>query len=424
VTLSPKLPDAGTREAIVIGAGIVGICAALALQDKGFTVSVIDRDGPAEGASHGNAGVISPWSCVPQSLPGIWKSVPKWLLAHQGPLAVRWAYAPRLLPWLVKFFQAGALQRLPAIADAMLAVNRPSVDLYRQLLAGTGEESLVQSCLYLHVYRAVDGADTDGLPWRLRRERGVPFEIVRNGAIQELEPEISPAFKSALLVKQQGRTVNPGRLGKVLAAKAEARGAHFLRGRVTRIVPCPDGGYRIDTDQGRHVTKTVVLAAGAWSVRLLSALGVRVPLEAERGYHLVFTDPGLTLNHSVLDADRKFVTSSMEMGVRSAGTAEFAGLDAPPDYRRARIFANHTKALLPNLNTASSEEWMGVRPASPDSVPYIGPVPGHPRIFCGFGHGHLGLTGAPMTGRMLAALVAGEPLNVDMTPYRLDRFHG
>ncbi len=424
MTLSPKLPDPGTREAIVIGAGIVGICAALALQDKGFTVSVIDRDGPAEGTSAGNAGVISPWACVPQSLPGIWKNVPKWLLDPEGPLAVRWAYAPRLLPWLVKFFQAGALQRLPAIADAMLAVNRPSVDLYRQLLAGTGEESLVRGCLYLHVYRAVDGADTDGLPWRLRRERSVPFEIVRNGAIQELEPEISPAFKSALLVKQQGRTVNPGRLGQVLAAKAEARGARFLRARVTGIVPGPDGDYRIDTDQGRHVTKTVVLAAGAWSVRLLSALGVRVPLEAERGYHLVFTDPGLTLNHSILDADRKFVTSSMEMGVRSAGTAEFAGLDAAPDYRRARIFANHTKALLPNLNTASSEEWMGIRPASPDSVPYIGPVPGHPRIFCGFGHGHLGLTGAPMTGRMLAALVTEERLNTDMTPYRLDRFGG
>lgn len=139
MTLSPKLPDPDARDAIVVGAGIVGVCAALALQDKGFKVSVIDRDGPAEGASYGNAGVISPWSCVPQSLPGVWKSVPKWLLDPEGPLAVRWAYAPRLLPWLSKFFRAGALSRLPAIADAMLAVNRPSIDLYRQLLAGTGE---------------------------------------------------------------------------------------------------------------------------------------------------------------------------------------------------------------------------------------------------------------------------------------------
>jgi len=424
VTLSPKLPDPEAREAIVVGAGIVGICAALALQDKGFQVSVIDRDGAAEGASYGNAGVISPWSCVPQSLPGIWKQAPKWLLDPEGPLAVRWSYAPRLSPWLLKFLQAGALRRLPAIADAMLAINRSSVDLYRQLLAGTGEEALVRDCLYLHVYRAVDGADHDALPWRLRRERSVPFEVLKNGEVQELEPEISAEFKSAVVVKQEGRAVNPGRLGKVLAAKAETRGARFLRGRVRRIVPGPDGGYRIDSDRGCHATKTVILAAGAWSVRLLSALGVRVPLEAERGYHLIFTDPGLSLSHSILDADRKFVTSSMEMGVRSAGTAEFAGLDAAPNYRRARVFMRHTKALLPKLNTDACEEWMGARPSSPDSIPYIGPVPGHPGIFCGFGHGHLGLTGAPMTGRMLAALVAGEALNMDMTAYRLDRFSG
>ena len=132
------MPEADTRKVVVVGAGIVGVCTALALQEKGFSVSVIDRDGPTEGASYGNAGVISPWSCVPQSLPGLWKSVPKWLMDPEGPLSVRWSYAPRVIPWLVKFIKAGSLQRLPSIADAMLAVNAPSVALYRQLLAGTG----------------------------------------------------------------------------------------------------------------------------------------------------------------------------------------------------------------------------------------------------------------------------------------------
>ncbi|MHA1165770.1 MAG: NAD(P)/FAD-dependent oxidoreductase, partial [Alphaproteobacteria bacterium] len=176
--------------------------------------------------------------------------------------------------------------------------------------------------------------------------------------------------------------------------------------------------------RGSHTTKTVVLAAGAWSARLLEPLGVHVPLEAERGYHLVFKDPGLSLTHSIMDAERKFVTSSMEMGVRSAGTVEFAGLDAAPDYARARVFERHSKELLPNLNTEVTEEWMGVRPSLPDTLPVIGAVPGHPRIICAFGHGHLGLTGAPMTGRMVTALVADEPLNMDMTPYRFDRFSG
>jgi D-amino-acid dehydrogenase len=417
------MPDAESKEAIVIGAGIIGICAALALQEKGFAVSVIDRDGAAEGTSIGNAGVISPWSCVPQSLPGLWKKVPGWLLDPEGPLALRWSYVPRLTPWLLKFLRAGALDRLPAIADAMVTVNRPSLDMYHRLLAGTGAEDLVQDCLYLHVYRDVNGADPDDLPWRLRRERGVPLQVLRNGEVREVEPELSPEIKSAMVVKQQGRTVNPGRLGKVLAAKAEAQGARFLRGRVERIAPETGGGYRIDTDQGSHAAKTVVLAAGAWSARLLTALGVRLPLEAERGYHLVFKDPGLSLTHSIMDTERKFVISSMEMGVRSAGTAEFAGLDAAPNYRRARVFKRHSKELLPNLNTDSPEEWMGVRPATPDSVPFIGPVPGHQNMYAAFGHGHLGLTGAPMTGRMVAALAANEPLNVNMEPFRLDRFN-
>ena len=357
-------------------------------------------------------------------MPGLWKSVPKWLLDPAGPLTVRWSYMPRMLPWLGKFLGAGAPGRLPAIADAMLAVNRPSLDLYHQLLAGSGDEALVKDCYYLHVSRHDGGADPNDLAWRLRRERGVPFEALSGDQVREIEPALSPDIKSAIMIRQQGRTLNPGRLGKVLAAKAQAMGVRFPLAEVRGIVPLPDGGYRIDIEGGSHAAGTVVLAAGAWSARLLGPLGVRVPLEAERGYHLIFKDPGITLTHSIMDADNKFVTSSMEMGVRSAGTAEFAGIDAAPDYRRAQVFVGHSKSLLPALNTEETVEWMGRRPSPPDSVPYIGEVPGYPRLFHGFGHGHLGLTGAPMTGRMVAALATEEPLNIDMKPYRLDRFGG
>ena len=413
-----------SKDAIVIGAGIVGICTALALVEKGFSVKVIDRVGPAEATSHGNAGVVSPWSCVPQSMPGLWKSVPKWLLDPEGPLNVRWGYLPRMLPWLGKFLGAGAAERLPAIADAMLAVNRPSLDMYHQLLAGTGEEGLVRDCYYLHVSRTMEGADTNSFAWRLRRDRDVPFEAISGDEVREIEPELSPDIKAAVLIRQQGRTVNPGRLGKVLATKAEAMGVAFPLAEVVGITPLEGGGYRVETKGEGYEAGTVVLAAGVWSARLLEPLGVKVSLEAERGYHLIFKDPGVTLTNSIMDADNKFVTSSMEMGVRSAGTAEFAGIDAAPNYQRAKVFAKHTKGLLPNLNTEPTEEWMGRRPSPPDSVPYIGEVPGYPRLFHGFGHGHLGLTGAPMTGRMVAALASGEPLNVDMTPYRIDRFGG
>ena len=410
----------GDTDVVVIGAGIVGTCSALMLCERGRRVTLIDRDEPSAATSFGNAGVISPWACVPQSMPGMLAKVPRWLLDPDGPLHIRARYLPTLLPWLLKFLKAGRPARVASIADAMLTVNRPGLELYRQLLDGTGETGLVLDSCYLHVSRlpAVDG----GLAWRLRSERGVPVRELTGDEAREIEPELSPAIRSARMISDQGRTVNPGRLGQVLARKAAAAGVRIERTAVNAIRPLPDGGYLLETADGQRQAPVVVVTAGVWSRRLLAPLGIRVPLEAERGYHLVFTDPGITLSNSVMDADNMFVASSMEAGVRAAGTAEFAGIDAPPDYRRARVFARHCRSLFPGLRTDETAEWMGRRPATPDSLPCIGEVPGYPGLFCGFGHGHLGLTGAPMTGRMIAALVVGERLNIDMAPYRLDRF--
>ena len=412
----------GLEKVIVVGAGAVGVCAALALAEKDLKVTVLDPLGPSEATSHGNAGVISPWSCVPQAMPGLWREVPKWLFDPEGPLSIRWSYLPQLTPWLIKFLKSGDPERLPAIADAMFAVNRPNLDLYHQYLKGSGNEDLVKDCFYLHVSRNAGPANPDTLAWRLRRERGVPFQVMSGDEVRELEPELSLDIKSAIVIREQGRTINPQRLGKVLGEKARSMGVEFEHCSVKRIVPLEGGRYRLETDGAPADADCVVLCAGVWSAQLLKPLGVKVALEAERGYHLIFKDPGIDLSHSVMDMEGKFVASSMEAGVRSAGTAEFAGIDAPPDYRRARIFERLTKRLFPNLRTEETEEWMGRRPSPPDSVPYIGEVPGYPRLFHGFGHAHLGLTGAPMTGRMIAAIATKEPLNIDMAPYRIDRF--
>ena len=415
--------DKQNNKVLVLGAGIVGICNALALREKGFEVTLIDKNEPSDATSYGNAGVISPWACIPQSMPGLWKKVPKWLLDPSGPLSIRWSYLPQMAPWLVEFLKSGHPKRLPAISDAMLTLNRPNLDLYKQLLQGTGEDGLIKDCYYLYVSRNPSGINLTSLEWKLREERGVPFEQISGNEARDLEPDLSPDIQSAAIIKSQGRTLNPGRLGKVLAAKAIGLGVSFLKAEITKVTPNEPNGYDVLTDQGTQNANSVVLTAGVWSANLLKKLGVRVSLEAERGYHLVFKEPGVTLTNSVLDSDNKFVSSSMEMGMRSAGTAEFAGIDAPPDYRRAHVFKKHAKSLFPKLNTNSVDEWMGRRPSPPDSVPYIGEVPGFPRLFYGFGHGHLGLTGAPMTARMIAALVSNEPLNIDMTPYRLDRFN-
>ncbi|MDH3475683.1 MAG: FAD-binding oxidoreductase [Rhodospirillales bacterium] len=409
-------------EVTVVGAGIVGICCTLSLLEKGVAVRLVDRAGAAEGASSGNAGVVSPWSCVPQSLPGLWPSIPKWLLDPEGPVSIRWPYLPRVLPWAAKFLRAGRSDRIAAIAEAMDALNRPNVDLYRHHLAGTGHEGLLRDSWYIHAYRDADGADLRDIAWRLRQERGAPIELVDGATLREVEPALSSDYKAAVLIKDQARALAPGRIGKVLAEKAKAMGAEILQEAVRRLVPGDAGSWRVETDHGAFETGKLIVAAGAWSSDLLKPLGVRLPLEPERGYHLVFRNPGVTLSHSVMDVHRKFVVSSMEMGLRSAGTAEFAGLDAAPDYRRARIFERLTKRMLPDLDTRDTEEWMGVRPSFPDSLPCIGEVPGHPNLYAAFGHSHYGFGMAPNTGRIVADLVTGGGTSIDIGPYRVGRF--
>jgi D-amino-acid dehydrogenase len=409
--------------ATIVGSGIVGICAALSLLEKGFTVEIIDRDKPAEGASHGNAGVISPWTCVPQSLPGLWASIPKWLLDAEGPASIRWGYLLPLLPWALRFLRAGKAHRLQAISDAMHVLNRPNVDLYRHHLKGTGAEHLLSPSTYVHVYRNPAEADLDSLVWRMRQDRGVPLQLLDAGELHEIEPALADDCRAAVLIKDQARATDPGALGKALAEKALSMGATFRQTSVATISSRPGDRWTLHTDIGELNAEKLVIAAGAWSARLLAPLGIRLPLEAERGYHLVFRDCNVTLNNSVMDTDRKFVVSSMLAGLRCAGTAEFAGLDAAPDYRRATVFERLVKRLIPKIEINETVEWMGSRPSFPDSLPVIGQVPGPANLFAAFGHSHYGLGMAPHTGRIVAALLAGEPAAVDLGPYRIDRFH-
>ena len=411
-----------SKDVTIVGAGAVGIASALSLLETGLTVELIDRDPPASGASHGNAGVISPWTCVPQSLPGIWRSVPKWLLDSEGPLAVRWSHLPSFLPWAIRFIRDGQAHRLPAIADAMNVLNRPNVDLYRHHLKGTGGEDLIRDSCYVHVYRNPEAIDLRQLAWRMRADRGVPLQVVDANELREIEPALSHEFRGAVLIKDQARSIDPGGVWRTLADKAQSMGAVIHRKTVQQLTPLNDGSWKIETAGEAMTTRRVVIAAGAWSARLLKPLGISVPLEAERGYHLVLRDPGVTVNNSIMDTERKFVSSSMATGVRCAGTAEFAGLDAPPDYRRARVFKAFAKRLFPNINTQYTDEWMGARPSFPDSLPCIGPVPGFQGLYVAFGHSHYGFGMAPATGRIVANIVRGLDPNIDLRPYSIERF--
>jgi D-amino-acid dehydrogenase len=354
-------------------------------------------------------------------MPGTLAKVPRWLFDPEGPLSIRTAYLPRLAPWLLRFLRAGQASRIPAIADALMAVNGPTVTLYKQLAKEAGAPDLVRECDHLQVSRDPKFVNLDDVGWRLRRDRGATLTPLTGDEIREIEPEIAPAYKSGVLVGSQGYTTNPERLVKVLADYFQRLGGVLHQSEVRRLRPGPSD-VRLETDTGEMSADFLVIAAGAWSARLAAQIGVKIPLETERGYHVTFAEPGIAPKVTVTEAARMFIATPMEPGLRAAGTVEFAGIEAAPDWRRAKILGRMVKELYPRLDTARPSEWMGRRPSLPDTLPVIGPAPTAGNVFFAFGHGHTGLTAAPMTARIVAGMVAGAPVNLDVRPYRATRF--
>ena len=418
--MTPTAPDRG--RITIIGAGIVGVCAATYLQDEGFAVEIVDPEPPGTMCSHGNAGGICPGSCVPIAGPGMLKSVPGWLTDPEGPLHVRLAYLPRLLPWLVRFLMAGRPDRAREVSRHMRALHARTLELYAPLVKAAGCEDLISQRGQLFVYEEADGPDKDAFGLSLRRAAGVAVEILDGHEIRQLEPALAPIFRRAVFLPEQGQTKNPGRLVASLAAHVARRGGRITRARVTDIEIGPGGPRALETTQGRLPVERLVVAAGAWSGRFASRLGSKVPLETERGYHAMALGADTGLRIQTVWAERKFVASPMEEGTRFAGTVEFGGLDTPPDMRRADVLLRHGRRMLPRLEVARVRRWMGHRPSLPDSLPVIGVSPRFPNVLFGFGHGHTGLIGGSMTGRLIADLAAGKEPTIDPRPYRIDRF--
>ena len=414
-----NLPSA---DVTVLGAGIIGICSALALQERGLSVEVVDRGEPGQATSFGNAGIVSPWSCVPQSLPGIWKSVPRWLLDPQGPLRVRASELPRLLPWVTSFFANTRLKKVHEISKAMEMLMQGNIAAYRRHLKGTGREDLLQDCWLISVFRGKARPDLTDLVWRLRIDKGAPVALVACDELREIEPELSPEFGQAVVVKDQARALAPGEICRVLAEKARRQGALFIKCDVKGLRPRDGGGIDLETDLGPIKTNRLVLCGGVWSAELLRPLGIKLPLVSERGYHMEFTEPEVRLNHSIMDVAGKFIVSSMEGGVRSAGTSEFAGVNAPPNFKRADILVPMSKRLIPRLNTRQCRRWVGARPSFPDNLPVVGVMPGFPSLYGAFGHSHYGLGMAPATGRIVAETIMGSLSNADRSSVSVERF--
>lgn len=406
----------------VIGAGIVGIAAAIYLQRDGHRVTVVDRGEPGQATSFGNAGSLAPSSIVPMAVPGTLRQVPKWITHPLGPLTISWRELPGLVPWFLHFRRACTAERASYAARALRSLNRPSLHTYAQLLASVGEPGLVRHDGMLHVYRSEAGFNGSAFARELRAQNECEVEPLDADRIRGLEPAVSHDYRWGFFLPDNGHVRNPGRVVEVLAKHFTDSGGELVRAAVDDLHAEHGRVKALVTEQGTMPVDNLVIAAGIWSRKLAARLGTRLPIAPERGYHIQIADPGVQVRCPVTDGEGKFVATPMEGGLRIAGTSEFRDADAPPNWTRTDALAALAPRLIPGLNVAGYSRWMGTRPSMPDALPVIGRAPRCDNAWFAFGHGHWGLMAAPATGQVIADLVSGRPARIDISPFRPERF--
>jgi D-amino-acid dehydrogenase len=420
-------PQSTAGTVAVIGAGIVGVATAIWLQRLGHKVVLVDRAGPAEGASYGNGGVLASCSVVPVTVPGLLAKAPKMLFDPNQPLFLRWGYLPRLTPWLIRYLRHANPADTRRIAAALHGIVGDSLADHQALSAGTGAERFVVPADYLFLYRDRAAYAGDAFGWGIRRDHGFAMEEMEAEALRAYDPAYGPSIGFAVRMPDHGRISDPGAYVRALADHVVAKGGALRIAEVTDVVR--EGGrvrgLRLRARDGTAETldcDAAVLAAGAWSGPLAAQLGLKVPLESERGYHLELWEPSVMPRAPGMVAAGKFVATPMDGRLRLAGVVEFGGLEAPASRAPLELLKRNVAAAFPGLTWKHTTEWMGHRPAPADSIPVIGPVPGVPGAFLAFGHHHIGLTGGPRTGRIVAQLIAGQRPNIDLAPYAPSRF--
>jgi len=408
---------------VVIGTGIVGVCSAAWLQRDGHQVTFVSRESAGEACSFGNAGSLSPSACLPVGMPGMWKQVPGWLRDPEGPLTIAPAYLPFVGGWLLRFLRHSQPREVVRIATALRSLLAPIFDSYEPLLAHANAQHWVRRTGCLYVYGSEDSANRWRWGMDLRRSLGVQLRDVGREELEALEPDLRGKFRFGILAPENGSTTDPSQLVKALHAQCVADGATQHLDEVEGFERRGDTVTRVHLRSGAALAcDGVVVAGGAWSNGLTRQLGVNVPLETQRGYHVTVQSSNLQLRHTVMAPEYNLMVNPMAAGLRLAGSVEFAGLRPPPNFRRADVLLKKGQEMFPHLDASRTTRWMGHRPCLPDSLPVIGRAPRLANIWLAFGHGHLGMCGGASTGREIAHLVAGRPAQVDLAPFRPDRF--
>ncbi|WP_374373596.1 NAD(P)/FAD-dependent oxidoreductase [Tabrizicola sp.] len=407
---------------VVVGAGIIGTAIAYDLQKRGRQVVLVDRDAPGMGASFGNMASIAVTEFMPASRPSVWRQIPGWMLDPEGPVRVRPSYMPKLVPWFLRFIAASRPSKLRELEAQGAALCARALGDTLDLLSETGLSDQIseEGCLSLYADEAEFRADREHI--EILERFGFPHEVIGRQAIKALEPELSDRIGMAVHFPQNRSMKDPYRLVLALAERFVALGGRIAREEVTGFSRS-DAMREVVLKDGRRLpADEVVICAGAFSAKLAKDLGEPIPLETERGYHTQIMAPGISMKHSIIWPAKAFMVTPTAGGIRVGGTVEMAGLDAPPDYRRAKVTVKRAKEALPALRCEDFTEWMGHRPALPDTVPVLSASAKTKGLFYATGHGHLGLTYAATTARLIGELISGAKPAVDLHPYRVNRF--
>ena len=401
---------------IVVGAGVVGLSTALALQARGIPVRVIDREGPASGASSGNAGAFAFSDILPLASPRMVRQAPKWLLDPLGPLTVPPRYAAHIAPWMWRFWKASWPAQVRASTKAQTALMRLSNAALDPHLAQVGLAHMLRQDGQLQVYEGEKEFRASLSGWQARADEGIAFEHLKGDEIAAYQPGLAPQFTHATFTPDWCSIADPKDYVLAMAEGFVANGGEI---RIAQAEALVDGG--VQTSSG-VIKGCVVLAAGAFSHRLARTAGVKIPLETERGYNTTLPGTAFDLKQQVTFGGHGFVVSNVTSGLRVGGAVELGGLDLPPNFARADAMLKKAARFLPGLDTTGGTQWMGFRPSMPDSLPAIGPLPGRDDVICAFGHGHLGLTQSAGTAQIVADLMTGADPDIDLTPFAPARF--
>lgn len=407
---------------VVIGAGIIGTAIAHDLQKRGRAVVLVDRDAPGKGASFGNMASIAVTEFMPASRPSVWRQIPGWMLDPEGPVRVRPGHMPRLVPWFLRFIAASRPSKLRALEAQGAALCGRALADTQALLRETGLEDQISEagCLSLYTDAAEFRADREHI--EILERFGFAHEVLDGAAARALEPALSDKIGMAVRFPDNRSMKDPYKLVLALAERFRALGGRMERAAVVGFARS-DKITGVRLADGREIAADeVVICAGAFSARLSKLLGEPIPLETERGYHTQIMAPGIEMQHSIIWPARAFMVTPTAGGIRVGGTVEMAGLEAAPDYRRAKVTVRRAQTALPGLRCEEFTEWMGHRPALPDTVPILSASAKTRGVFYATGHGHLGLTYAATTARLMGDLITGAARVLDLHPYRINRF--